>query len=630
MASCVSCSWEVELEDTFCPRCGAPVVDPLIGAVVGDRYRVVSRIGVGGMGAVYRAEHTMMRRDLAIKVLLPELGGKDEFARRFEREAESASRLQHPNIISITDFGRTGDGSLFLAMEFLAGESLSSVIAAGPLPRDRALKIVRQILRGLEHAHAAGVVHRDLKPDNIMLVERDGQPDVVKILDFGIAKVTEPTSGNRGGGRGGTALTQAGVIFGTPEYLSPEQALGEVVDPRADIYAAGVILYEMLAGRKPFESEDKVKIISMHLAHAPPRIREVSPSVDVPVALEQVVLQALEKSRENRFANAGAFLQALDDAEALADAGAEAGATVAGLGLAVASGPLDRLGRFLSGRRALVLALTVVGVLSTVGYRRGAQHRTLVSASARPAPPPPALADRLKKIEASLESGNTTSARLALEHELSERPRDARVRYMLGRVAFAEGKHAEALAHYREAVGLDAGFRGDPVLLDHLDDALGEPRNADAALDLAVEKIGAPAADLLVKVANDSPDLARRQRAAAALDDMGKGDRVDRVGLAMLQLRKARGCEEKKMLVEKLRDLGDPRALSALRDLRGRSIGGLIRLGGGNTKCMKKELPAAIKELEDKDDKGDKGDKGAKSGSESEESDVPILRRMAR
>jgi serine/threonine protein kinase len=597
MASCTSCAWEVQLEDTFCPRCGAPVVDPMIGSVVGDRYRVVSRIGVGGMGAVYRAEHTMMRRDLAIKVLLPELGGKDEFARRFEREAESASRLQHPNIIAVTDFGRTTEGRLFLAMEFLAGESLSSVIAAGPLPRERALKIVRQILRGLEHAHGAGVVHRDLKPDNIMLIERDGQPDVVKILDFGIAKVTEPVSGN---GPGGNALTQAGVIFGTPEYLSPEQALGEVVDARADIYAAGVILYEMLAGRRPFESEDKVKIISMHLAHAPPRIREVSSTVDVPAALEQVVLQALEKSRENRFANAVAFLQALEDSESLDD-GAEVGATVPALGFpGGGAGSLDRLGRFLSGGRALVIALTVVTVVSVGLYRRGSTHRTLVSTPVRPAPPPPALADRLKKIESALESGNATSARLALEHELSERPRDGRIRYMLGRVAFAEGKHAEALAQYRDAIGLDAGFRGDPVLLDHLEEALGESRNADAALDLAATRVGAPAAELLVKVANDSPEVARRQRAATALDDMGKGDRVDRVGLAMLQLKKAQGCEEKKMLVEKLRDLGDPRALPALHGLRGRSIGGLFRLGGANTRCMRKELPAAVLELEQK------------------------------
>ena len=150
-------------------------------------------------------------------------------------------------------------------MEFLAGESLSAAIAAGPMPlRARARRSCARSCAALEHAHAAGVVHRDLKPENIMLVERDGQRDVVKILDFGIAKVTQPQSG-------GEALTQAGVIFGTPEYLSPEQALGEAVDARADIYAAGIILYEMLAGRRPFEIEDKVKIISMHLSHAPPR-----------------------------------------------------------------------------------------------------------------------------------------------------------------------------------------------------------------------------------------------------------------------------------------------------------------------------------------------------------------------
>ncbi len=595
MPSCTKCSAEVQLEDPFCASCGATVVDPLIGAVVGDRYRILTRIGVGGMGAVYRAEHTMMRRDLAIKVLLPELGGKDEFARRFEREAESASRLQHPNIISVTDFGHMPDGALFLAMEFLAGESLGDVIHAGPVPRERALKIIRQILRGLDHAHAAGVVHRDLKPDNIMLVERDGQTDVVKILDFGIAKVTAPVSG---GGAHGNPLTQAGVIFGTPEYLSPEQALGEVVDARADIYAAGVILYEMLAGRKPFESEDKVKIISMHLAHVPPRIRDVAPSsVDVPVALEQVVLQALEKSRENRFATATAFLQALEDAEAPDPAFAEGPATPG------PTGAVDRLGGFLSGGRGLALALIVVAAAAAAGtvvYKRGAPHRELVAVPTRPAPPPPALADRLKKIEAALEAGNTSQARLALEHELSERPRDARIRYMLGRVAFAEGRHGDAIGEYRDAITLDAGFRGDPVLLGHIETALGESRNADEALDLVVEKIGAPATDLLIQVANESAELTRRQRAASALDDLGKGDKVDRVGLATLQLKKAASCEEKKMLVEKLRDLGDPRALPALRGLRGRSIGGLIRLGGTNVRCMKKELPEAIKALEKK------------------------------
>jgi serine/threonine-protein kinase len=613
VASCASCSFEIQIEDTFCPRCGATVIDPLIGAVVGERYRVVSRIGVGGMGAVYRAEHTMMRRDLAIKVLLSELGGREEFARRFEREAESASRLDHPNIITVTDFGRTPNGALFLAMEFLAGDQLTSVIDQGPLPRERALAIVRQILRALDHAHGAGVVHRDLKPDNIMLVERDGQRDVVKILDFGIAKVTEPASGHE-------VLTQAGVIFGTPEYLSPEQAVGEAVDARADLYAAGVILYEMLAGRRPFESEDKVKIISMHLSHAPPRIREANPTVDVPFALEQVVLQALEKHRENRFASATAFLQALEDSEAVVDPAQPLEidatsphiayeATLSSLSPvdAATPGPTSAPGR---SRRPLAAAALMValGALGVVGYRIRAHHRgpgALTSTPSEPAPVAPALATELKKVESLLEAGNTAAAKLTLEDQLALRPQDARVHYMLGRVAFSDNRHADGLASYRQAITLDPGFRGDPVLLAHVDTALGEPRHAQAALDLIIDKIGSPAADLLEKVANEGSDLARRRRAATALHEMGKDDRVDRVSLLMLELRKAPTCEERKDLVQQLRAAGDPRALPALKSLRGRG-GGLGRLmsrlggGGAGTACMKKELADAIKELEDK------------------------------
>ena len=596
MASCGACAAECQLEDTFCPRCGGPVTDPFIGTTVGERYRIVSRIGVGGMGAVYRAEHTMMRRDLAIKVLLPELGGKEEFARRFEREAESASRLTHPNIITTTDFGRTAEGSLFLVMEFLAGESLSSAISAGPMPPARALAIQRQILRALEHAHAAGIVHRDLKPENIMLVERDGQRDVVKILDFGIAKVTQPQSG-------GEALTQAGVIFGTPEYLSPEQALGEAVDARADIYAAGVILYEMLAGRRPFENEDKVKIISMHLAHTPPRIHDANPNVDVPLLLEQAVMQALEKSREHRFATGTAFLQALDDAEAPPEVSGAIEATRMA-GEPVGAGEMLRRATGMRGRRIAValagVALLVGGVVAV--KRHGGRAAALVASPPKPAPAPPDMAERYKKVEGWLEDGNLASARRALEQALSERPKDGRVRYMLGRVAYADDKHQEALAHYREAITLDAGFRGDPVLLSHMDTLLGESRQADGALDLLIDKVGAPAADLLEKVANDGADLERRQRAAAALDDIGEGKRVDQVSLSILELKKATSCEEKKVVVVKLKGLGDARAVPALRALGGRRLGPL-RFGGADTRCMKQELSDALATLDPKDEK---------------------------
>jgi eukaryotic-like serine/threonine-protein kinase len=586
LSTCSGCAGAVQLEDTFCARCGAPVIDPFIGAVVGERYRIVSRIGIGGMGAVYRAEHTMMRRDLAIKVLLPELSGKEEFARRFEREAESASRLDHPNIITVTDFGRTNEGSLFLAMEFLAGTSLSAAISAGPMPVERALAITRQILRALDHAHAAGVVHRDLKPENIMLVERDGNREVVKILDFGIAKVTEPQSGRE-------ALTQAGVIFGTPEYLSPEQALGEAVDARADIYAAGVILFEMLAGRRPFESEDKVKIISMHLSHAPPRIREVNPAVEVSIPLEQAVLQAMEKSRDNRFSTAVAFLQALEDAEMPLEP--EVGATLpaVAVGWRMRAGP----GGPILGLAAA--ALVVFGGAIALKHRARHHPAALIATPTRPAPAPPDLAEQIRKVEVWLEDGDTAAARRVLETALSQRPKDARVRYMLGRVAYAEDRRAEALDDYREAIALDPGFRGDPVLLGHLDAMLADPKVDDPALDLLIDHIGVPAADLLAKVANEGSDLPRRRRAAGALADIDQEKRVDRVSLDMLELRKAPTCEEKKDWVAKLRELGDPKALPALRGLRARRVGP-ISWGGTNIGCMKKELGEAIAAIEKK------------------------------
>ena len=530
MAGCAACSWQVELDDTYCARCGAPVSDPLIGIVVGERYRIVSRLGVGGMGVVYRAEHTMMRRDLAIKVLLSELSGRDEFARRFEREAESASRLGHPNIIAVTDFGRMPDGSLFLAMEYLAGASLTSVISEGPVRRPRALGIIRQILRALDHAHAAGVIHRDLKPDNIMLVERDGHPDVVKILDFGIAKVTAPLSGQE-------ALTQAGVIFGTPEYLSPEQALGEPVDGRSDLYAAGIILYEMLVGRRPFEADEKVKIISMHLAHAPPRMREVNAAVDVPPALEQVVMQALEKHRENRFASATAFLQALEDSESSGETGFElgrgataprdSGATSSVLADAV--GLLrDRRWRRGVGGTALALAV-IIGVAST---RR--PHQGTASVASRPAAPSP---DRKAVVRPTFPS----------------RPPP------------------------------------EPPAVERARPSPPHPGFAEDDVDQRVRAVG-----------NEGSDPARRSRAAAKPDEGGHADRVDQVSMTILQLRQARTCDERKPLVEKLHQLGDVRALPALRGLRPRVIGRLVRIGGTNTQCMKKELAAAIKALENK------------------------------
>lgn len=615
MPSCPSCTVDVLDGLQFCPGCGSVMTDPLLGSVLGDRYRVISRIGLGGMGAVYRAQHITLKSDLAVKVLLPEFGGKEEFVRRFEREAESASRLAHPHIIAVTDFGRTADGLLFLVMEYLDGRSLSSLIREGPLPVGRAVTIVRQTLAALNRAHAAGIVHRDLKPDNIMLIDREGQHDFVKILDFGIAKVTEPEPGRE-------ALTQAGVVFGTPEYLSPEQALGDKIDARADLYAAGVILFEMLTGHRPFESEDKMRIISMHLSHPVPRLRAVYPAVDVPPALEDVVMQALEKERENRFASASAFLTALEEAERLTGEGGMAQGR-GGEGRDVTPPPFGTPGtpfaahgpRVSTADRFAVAAATPPGRSRTLVVGIAAVTALVVAAVAlpnvlrkappsarvtKPAPAAGELAGRLRLVEGLLANGEVVKARLSLEQLLSENPRNARVRYLMGRVAFADERHGEAIADYRQAIELDAGFRGDPVLLEHLGVALGEAKLADAALDLAVDQVGKPAAELLVKVANGSGDLRRRERAARALEDLGEGKRVDLVALRIAQLKRGGTCEDRRPLVVALGKSDDVRALPVLRAQRQR--GGLEGLLGNEPPvgCMKTELGDAIARLEEK------------------------------
>jgi eukaryotic-like serine/threonine-protein kinase len=245
-----------------------PSKDPkaLVGTILAERYRIEELLGQGGMGTVYRAEHVHMKRAVALKVLHPEIAAVSEVAARFEREAIAVGRIEHRNVAKAMDFGRLPNGSFYLVMEYVKGTSLRELIKRGPLAPARALEIARQTAEAIEAAHDAGVVHRDLKPDNVMLADRSGLHDQVKVLDFGVAKIATDEA------RGDSAITQYGAIVGTLDYMAPEQAGGGVVDHRADLYALGVILYELLAGHPPFSADEPVVLISKHLVEPPPAL----------------------------------------------------------------------------------------------------------------------------------------------------------------------------------------------------------------------------------------------------------------------------------------------------------------------------------------------------------------------
>lgn len=284
--------------------------DPLVGEVIDGRYRIVRALGHGGMGRVYYSEHAKLNKPFALKFLLGDLTQNPEMVKRFQREANSSSRLNHPHCVSTVDFGETSNGLLYLAMEYLEGQDLAKVMRKdGPLNPKRAAKIARQICEGLAEAHSLGIVHRDLKPENIMLVRRGDDPDFVKILDFGLAKILEQNPEENGG----TALTSMGIVHGTPPYMSPEQANGDTLDGRSDLYSLGVILFQMCTNRLPFEKPSAMEVMLAHVRQKPPMPRSLRP--DLPISIEAMILRALEKDRNARFADAREMARSLQQAD---------------------------------------------------------------------------------------------------------------------------------------------------------------------------------------------------------------------------------------------------------------------------------------------------------------------------
>jgi eukaryotic-like serine/threonine-protein kinase len=375
---CPTCGTEYPADERFCPRDGSALRaqdggTSLIGSIIADRYLVLEKLGEGGMGRVYLAEHVKMGRKSAVKVMNPGTVTDADAISRFNREAANASRISHQHVAQVYDFGETSDGLIYLAMEYVEGESLTDILARdGALPPERGGEIVRQVGEALSVAHDMGIVHRDLKPDNVMLAKfRDGS-DCVKVVDFGIAKAA---------GVEAQKVTKTGLVIGTPEYMSPEQIAGDPLDGRSDIYSLGLVAFNMLTGRLPFPSRTAQESVIMRLTEPPVRLAKMRPQIAWTPKVQEVMDKALQRDAALRYASANEFGRALS-------------AAVKGLSTAAPSGTTKamdepeawvpptrvterqsppaagrRMGRVLAAAGIVVL---VAGVLAYVATRGGA------------------------------------------------------------------------------------------------------------------------------------------------------------------------------------------------------------------------------------------------------------------
>ena len=384
---CTQCGIEYDLSQKFCPADGSPLRlqspdDPLIGQMVAERYQILSLIGEGGMGRVYLAEHVRMGRKSAVKVINPALATTADAISRFNREAANACKINHPNVAQVYDFGEMADGTLYLAMEFIDGETLDSIVAReGSLPPARAAQITKQVADALFAAHHLGIIHRDLKPENVMIARHLDGSDWVKVVDFGIAKTVQ-----RDGMEGGSqTVTTAGVSLGTPEYMSPEQLAGERLDHRTDIYSLGLVLFNMLTGELPYPKLTSKETLVRRLTSPPRTLADVRPDVAWPRALQDVLNRALTPEVKDRYDNVAEFgravVQAVEESEPIAAAPAAAVvASAIPITRPAPNATVDdepRVGRPLSRRRVLPwVAVTLITVAAGAVVIATRAHRT--------------------------------------------------------------------------------------------------------------------------------------------------------------------------------------------------------------------------------------------------------------
>jgi len=539
MTSCLQCGHQDPAEFLFCPRCGTKAVagaeagDPLLGRILNGKYRVEREIGQGAMGTVYLGEHIGLKKKLALKVLHSDLEVSDESLQRFQREGMAAGRFSHPHAIQIFDFDRSesvhGKARVFyLAMEFVDGANLTLFLRQkGRLPVAMAVKLARQMLSCLAEAHRHGIVHRDLKPDNIMVSEGSRGELRLKVLDFGLSKLVDRKLGS-------SLMTQPGRLLGTPLYMAPEQLQGEEADERSDVYAAGLILYEMLAGERPFKEKDSAQLFLARPAAEAPSLRANCPDLDLPDELETLLVRALQRERDRRFQTAEEMLNALDEVPVETGSVHRSRASVAGGSTlpappptpapAPAAAPARRSVRglllALAGGVALVVLLAVLSVIGSGGSR---PPRVRAVEAARRSEQEQRYIGLLDEARLKLHGGDSQGALTAVNQASLLDCRDAEVFLIRSEIYRTRGDLVSALAE------LDTAANAEPRSPEaHLGRAWIRLEQGDlAAAEQSLTRAGELApAGAGVLAARGALALARGQRdeARALLDQAVAGD----------------------------------------------------------------------------------------------------------
>lgn len=560
------------------------------GELIDDRYKIGSCIGKGTMGSVFEAEHILMKKRVALKMLHPSHTQDPEVVRRFKQEAQAAANIEHPNICSATDFGMYDSETYYLVMELLEGASLADVLAVGVFPPARAIKITKQILSAVEAAHKIGVVHRDLKPENILLIEKNGDPDFAKITDFGIAQVRMEETRH---------ITQVGIVYGSPLYMSPQQAQGEPVDFRTDLYSIGIMLYEMLVGAVPFYAKSLTVVLNMHVHEAPKSFVEMLPNHTIPTELEAIVMQLLSKDPDARFESAMEVYARLTALEEPSEKHGLSEATES------TKSPLWLIQHI---KFVLPIALLLIaGVVFAIALSitpENKEEEGFVFVPQEIDQNKEVRIDFLKTLDIEfleeLVNKEPKKAIEKIEVLVEKTPNSGHLYYLRGKAYMRLPSYVNGMTAYQLAIENDLSYASDSLMLDDVFKTLESKKRGRSKLAeaLILSSIKNEAKERLAELAEHHRSGKVRKRALHLLKTLDELKNLPDWNQLTIELRHAVSCEDNRQLLVKIAALGNPKALAALRRFASNPKNGCK--GKDCYECARNDVRIGIEKLESK------------------------------